>query len=146
MGRWGEYHYQTGTPEHKAWLSMRDRCLCPTNKQFPDYGGRGIRICERWLTFTNFLQDMGKRPSPKHTLERIDNNGNYEPSNCAWRTMREQSRNRRDSRKITHNDTTANLVDWAATLGLSIQCLRYRVNNWPLEKAMTPTKRRYTHT
>jgi hypothetical protein len=74
---------------------MKDRCETPSNRSYPDYGGRGIRVCERWHTFENFLADMGERPSDKHQLDRIDNDGNYEPGNVRWATKQEQMRNRR---------------------------------------------------
>jgi len=124
------------TPEYRAWASMRERCLRTTHKQFNHYGGRGITICERWDAFENFLADMGERPSPKHTLERLNNEQGYNPENCAWKTMHDQSRNRRNSRKITYNNTTANLSDWADMLGMSVQTLRYRLNHWPVDKVM----------
>lgn len=86
------------TPEYRIWNGMRDRCTNPKTTGYENYGGRGIKVCERWNSFTNFLQDMGKR-TPGMTLDRIDNNGNYEPSNCAWVTPKQNSNNRRNSKK-----------------------------------------------
>ena len=81
--------------EHRSWSAMRNRCLHPSQEWYHRYGGRGITICERWLnSFDNFIADMGKKPSPKYTLERIDNDGNYEPNNCKWATMAENMKNR----------------------------------------------------
>lgn len=87
----------TKTPEYVAWDNMKQRCLNQNRDQYEDYGGRGIEVCARWLhSFENFLADIGRRPSPKHTLDRYpDNDGNYEPGNVRWATRSEQSRNRR---------------------------------------------------
>ena len=82
-------------PEYRVWWSMRNRCEMPNHPRFTSYGGRGIGVCERWKTFANFFADMGPRPAPGLSLDRIDNDGNYEPGNCRWATSKEQSANRR---------------------------------------------------
>lgn len=82
-------------PEYKTWHMMVQRCTNPNNDGYGDYGGRGIKVCDRWLNFEDFYADMGDRPSLKYSLDRIDNNGNYEPSNCRWATQTDQSRNQR---------------------------------------------------
>jgi hypothetical protein len=82
-------------PEYKIWEAMRRRCSKPSDPSYKNYGARGISVCERWLDYGNFLADMGKRPTPKHTLDRTNNDGNYEPGNCHWATRSEQAKNRR---------------------------------------------------
>lgn len=85
--------------EHHTWTSMWQRCTNPKNKSFKNYGGRGITVCARWRIFENFLFDMGPKPSPDLSLDRIDNDGNYEPSNCRWATRLVQTHNSRPRRK-----------------------------------------------
>jgi hypothetical protein len=91
-----EKHWWHDDPERMVWKAMRQRCNNPSATGFSDYGGRGIKVCERWdSSYANFLADMGRRPSAKHSLDRINNDGNYEPGNCRWVTWSEQMRNRR---------------------------------------------------
>jgi hypothetical protein len=82
-------------PLYSTWLCMRKRCRDPKHENYPAYGGRGIRVCERWDDFRKFAADMGPKPSPRHTIERVDNDGNYEPLNCVWATPAQQNLNRR---------------------------------------------------
>jgi len=87
-------HGYSGTREHATWLDMRNRCRNPAAHNYMRYGGRGIRVCDRWDTFENFLADMGPRPGKGYSIERADNDGHYEPSNCRWATQLEQNRNK----------------------------------------------------
>lgn len=84
------------TPEYRTWNAMVIRCTKPNAINWERYGGRGIRVCERWRTFANFLADMGLKPTPQHSIDRVNNDGNYEPTNCRWATRLEQRHNRRD--------------------------------------------------
>lgn len=89
-------------PEHSIWLGMIDRCTNEKNAAYPNYGGRGIKVCQEWIdSFLSFYEDMGKRPSRKHSIDRIDNNGNYDKSNCRWTTTIVQNNNRRDRYRAT---------------------------------------------
>lgn len=89
-------HMQSHSSEYKAWNQMIQRCTNPKNKHYKDYGGRGIMVCDRWLyNALNFLEDMGDKPTPNHSLDRINNDGNYDPSNCKWSTPKEQANNTR---------------------------------------------------
>lgn len=125
------------TPEKSRWRAMKARCFNPNNRKYPRYGARGITVCERWLVFENFLADMGPRPSPRHSIDRINNDGNYEPSNCRWATMPEQMRNSIAARWVTFNGETLTVTDWAQRLGITQGSMSRRLSVWPLERAMT---------
>ncbi len=99
------------TVEYIAWNNMRFRCHSPTAQEWRNYGARGIRICSRWDDFSLFLADMGKRPSPTHSLDRIDNDGNYEPSNCRWATVAQQHANRRVPRGEENHQSKLTVAD-----------------------------------
>lgn len=85
---------------HNCWAKMKDRCFNPNNEAYRNYGGRGITVCERWLSFDNFLADMGQPPGPQYSIDRINNYGNYEPGNCRWATRKQQANNRRTCRAV----------------------------------------------
>lgn len=113
-------HRMTGSPEYRSWNAMRTRCNNKGHHKFPDYGGRGITICERWNKFENFYADMGPRPSLNLSLDRIDNDGNYEPSNCRWATLKQQARNKRIFKKNKYGITGLRLRKggrWNARIG-----------------------------
>ncbi len=94
-----ETHKLSDTAEYTIWNAMRQRCENPKQKAYKNYGGRGIEVCKRWLKFENFYADMGPRPSRKYSIDRIYNDGNYEPGNCRWATASDQQRNKRPRRK-----------------------------------------------
>lgn len=133
-------HTVGGRPSrtYTTWVSMRDRCNNPQNKQFADYGGRGITVCDRWLTFENFLEDMGEKP-PGLSIERIDNSLGYCKENCKWETRFNQDRNRRDNRFYTVDGVTACMTDLCKRYGIRIQVVWSRIhrNGWSPERAFT---------
>lgn len=134
-------------PEYRAWANMRNRCRNPRNKDFAYYGGRGIRVIPAWDEYAVFLHDMGPRPSLHHTLERIDNAGDYEPDNCRWATRAEQARNQRSNRVIEHNGQSHCLTDWCHLLHLPRQRVIDRLRaGWSFQAAIQPgrwIRRRY---
>lgn len=131
-------HGMTSSSTWVSWMLMGQRCRNSNHKSYKNYGGRGIKICERWETFENFLADMGERPE-NMTLERLNSNGDYEPGNCKWATMKEQGNNRRSNFNITYQGKTQTISQWAEEIGISSKALRFRLNseNWTLKEAMT---------
>ena len=115
------------TPEYIAWRGMITRCTNKNERSYADYGARGILVCERWTGcdgYKNFLADMGRRPGPGYSIERKENNGNYEPSNCRWATAKEQARNKRSNRIIEANGQTRCLAEWAEQLRLDARVIQ----------------------
>ena len=137
-------HGQQPGDVFRIWSLMKNRCFNPNADQWPRYGGRGITVCRRWESFVAFRDDIGPRPSPKHTLERIDNNRGYFPENCRWATMREQCRNRRSSKNVTAFGQTKTLAEWAETAPVNYSTIQMRLRmGWTPEKALTqPAKYR----
>lgn len=134
-------HGGSGTVEYRAWGSMLSRCRA-TSKDYVNYGGKGITVCARWQEFENFLEDMGKRPYSTASVDRIDNTGNYEPSNCRWASKKEQANNTSTVKLLTYNGQTMCLDDWGIFLGGGKNLVRDRLKiGWPVEKALsTPPK------
>ena len=129
---------KSNTPEYRVWGAMVQRCTNPKEPAYKWYGNRGIKICKRWLKFDEFIKDMGERPSSNHSLDRINNNKNYIPSNCRWATYKEQTRNYRRNRQITYLECTYCMTDWAFIVGISPETLRYRLNSgWSIQDALT---------
>lgn len=142
MNRRKTIHGNYNRPGYFCWKSMLKRCLNPKCPAFKDYGARGIQVCDRWLSFESFLQDMGIKPGHGYSLDRIDNSKGYEPSNCRWATKSEQSQNRRSTRFIEYLGLRKSLAQWEADLNLPHGRLRKRLKSgWPLEKAFTAPKR-----
>lgn len=135
-------HGMDRSPEQRAWIGMRQRCLNANKREYMHYGGRGITVCKEWLhSFEAFFAHVGVRPSPKHSLDRIDVNGNYEPGNVRWATQKEQIDNTRVVRLVTLSGKTQSISAWEREMGLSKGQVRSRENaGWSLEQAiLTPS-------
>lgn len=129
--------------EYGAWCSIKGRCYNPKNEAYKNYGGRGIKVCQRWLdSFDAFLEDMGPKPSKYHSIERIEVNGDYEPNNCCWATIAEQAKNKRNTRWLTGNGETLHLSEWSRRLGVSNGAILKRINSgMPMDQVLS--KERY---
>lgn len=132
-------HRLTKTRLYKIWTGIKDRCCNPKSKDWGRYGGKGITVCERWNnSFLAFLDDMGARPTPKHTVDRIDPHGNYEPNNCRWATPLEQNRNRRNTPKAEKGGVLLSFSELSERLGGNRKLVTCRVRNgWSVEKAIS---------
>ncbi len=139
-------HGRTNSSEYAIWRGIKRRCYNPKNEAFSDYGGRGITMCERWLTsFENFFEDMGERPHGL-SINRKNNDGNYEPENCEWATTKEQQNNRRSNRLIEFNGRTQTMSEWATEIGLKHCTLWRRFHNgWSIEKCLTEKLNKRKH-
>lgn len=133
-------HHETGTRLYRCWIAMRKRCSNPKDHRYHLYGGRGIEVCVEWLKYENF-RDWAKSNgyTEELTIDRIDVNGNYEPSNCRWVSMKIQSNNKRTNHWITYNGETKSAQDWSEITGIDASTLIFRDNhNWPKDKMMVP--------
>lgn len=137
-------HGHSGTRKHSAyssWLAMKKRCYSKSHVAYDRYGGKGIVVCTRWLGepgFRNFLEDMGERPSQFHTLDRINNDGNYEPGNCRWSTKSEQAYNRKPKILLSAFGESLTIQKWSERFGVTPNAIHYRIRKgWDIERAVT---------
>ena len=139
-------HGLSETTEYRTWLRMKQRCYDENTDRFKDWGGRGITVCEQWKhSFPQFLEDMGPKPASDYSLERIDNAKGYFPTNCRWASRKEQCRNTRRNRYLTHNGLTLTLAEWSEKTSLSRTTITQRIDSsgWTIDKALsTPVKRK----
>lgn len=137
-------HGKSHTPEYGAWKAMLHRCQSPKDARYKDYGGRGISVCDRWQNVDSFISDMGSRPSPKHTLDRIDNDGDYCPENCRWVVRSVQDNNKRNNRYLVHSGLTLTISEWSRRTGICVSLIRQRLRKGrtTAEALETPVKRK----
>ena len=121
-------HGKTGTPEYASWQNMHSRCYNPANKAYWRYGAKGIDVCSRWKSFEKFLADMGEKPSPEYSIDRIDNSKGYYPDNCRWATATEQVRNRDITLVVNYKDATIPVVELADLLKVNYHTFLERLN------------------
>lgn len=136
---------------HSAWLAMKQRCYNPKNRSYKHYGGRGIKMCERWEEdFDNFYDDVSMMPhffEDGRTLDRIDVNGNYEPTNCRWATNEEQANNKRNNRYLEYNGKRQTIAKWAKELQIPMCLISQRLSlGWSVEKALSKSNKKKTLT
>lgn len=139
IGRAKRTHGQTKTPEYRIWTNMIVRCTNPQDENYHNYGGRGIRMCDAWAdSFEAFYRDMGPRPSPQHSVDRIDNDGNYEPGNVQWSTASQQGRNRRTTHFVTVDGISMSLIEAAERSGTPYKVVLSRVHSgWDAGRALS---------
>lgn len=135
----GEASKGQETVEYRTWSRMKDRCTNTNSQSYPHYGGRGIRMCDRWsASFEAFLSDMGRRPGLGYSIDRINNDGDYEPGNCRWATKSEQNSNYSRNRTLTHDGRTQLLAEWAREVGIDARTIAARLDvaGWPVAEAL----------
>jgi len=132
MNKRNAIHGSYGTITHASWRAMRRRCFDKNMRTYPRYGGRGVKVCERWFGladgFQNFLADMGHRPSLAHSIDRIDVDGHYCPENCRWATVTEQAANRSNNRRVTIDGETLCSQEWAKRYGIKLTTIHGRMS------------------
>lgn len=121
-------HDDSKSPEYRCWAAVKNRCSSPTSKDFRKYGAKGITLCAEWNRYERFLSDMGRKPSPAHSIDRIDSNGPYAPWNCRWATTVEQNRNRSNSVHLTAFGVSRLLMEWAEDFDIRPARLRARIS------------------
>lgn len=137
MSKHGDARSGRHAPEYDAWVAMRSRCRNPSHVEYRNYGGRGITVCPEWDSYANFIRDMGRRPSPGFSIDRINNDLGYEPSNCRWATGREQLLNTRRTVWITAGGVTRTRIEWAEVTGISYDAIEARQRlGWPPERVV----------
>lgn len=143
-GQPGSAGGRCASPEYKVWGGMIQRCHNPRSPAFPNYGGRGVRVCDEWRGrggFARFFEHVGPRPSPDMTVDRIDNDRGYEPGNVRWATRLEQSINSRRVRMVTIGGETRHLAEWAKIAGVDPPTLSYRIRaGWPEDRLLSPAR------
>lgn len=138
-------HGMKGTRIYRIWSGMKDRCCNPNSKYWKNYGGRGISVCDDWKTsFESFYEwSMDNGYTQELTLDRVNNDGNYEPSNCRWATMKEQSNNKRTNHYLTYKGETHTIQEWGELLGINPRIIHQRIYyNWEIERALTTEVKR----
>jgi hypothetical protein len=136
-------HGMSRSSEYASWTSMKDRCFNPNNDDYALYGGRGITVCRRWKnSFENFLADMGTKPFPRASIDRINTNGNYSPTNCRWSSQKTQTRNKRTNKVIEFDGHRRTVAEWAERTGLHRSVIEGRIaRGWPLEEVLSPERK-----
>lgn len=131
------------TSEYAIWSNIVQRCTNPKHRDYADYGGRGITVCDAWRgSFESFFADMGSRPSKRHSIDRIENSAGYSPGNCRWATGSEQTRNTRRNRIVTHAGEALTVVEWSERTGISQGRIKQRLDSgWSPARALTTPPR-----
>lgn len=139
-GRLTTHGQSRRSPEYNTWSGMLARCRSKSNPAYSNYGGRGVKACKRWLKFETFFEDMGKKPTAAHSIERRNNDGDYKPSNCYWATKRQQALNTRQSvGVVNHNGKSMTIEQWSKHTGIKLKTIYWRLKRWSVEKSLSKT-------